>query len=208
VPIWKWEKDVLITSRSIVVALFMVMSTSLLIHALDKQTSVSPREQELADAREALKKNPHDPKAQEQYLNAFPHNYKEFVAFFVDGHNFSDGFDVIMLLASLAENHADELGKLLVELSRDAKWDADAPNYLQQVTTIYAGQHAKTFASLIKQLPPKDHANLITFLADKENHAAYTEYQEMIDRLRSIGQDRLAKEFEVAREKRVRQPHG
>ena len=198
----------MITRRSIVVALFVVMSTSLLIQAQDKQTSMSPRERELAEAWEALKKNPHDSKTQELYLNAFPHNYKEFVAFFVDGRNFSDGFDVIMLLPSLAENHADELGKLLIELGRDAKWDADAPNYLQDVTTVYAGQHAKTFASLINQLPPKDHSNLITFLADKENHAAYKEYQDVIDRLRSIGQDRLAKEFEVAREKRVRQPHG
>ena len=198
----------MITRRSIVVALFVVMSTSLLIQAQDKQTSMSPRERELAEAWAALKKNPHDSKTQELYLNAFPHNYKEFVAFFVDGRNFSDGFDVIMLLPSLAENHADELGKLLIELGRDAKWDADAPNYLQDVTTVYAGQHAKTFASLINQLPPKDHSNLITFLADKENHAAYKEYQDVIDRLRSIGQDRLAKEFEVAREKRVRQPHG
>jgi hypothetical protein len=184
------------------------MSASLLNQAQDKQTPLSSRVRELANAREALKKNPQDAKTQELYLNAFPQNYKEFVAFFVDGHNFSDGFDVIMILPSLAENHADELGKLLVGLSRDAKWDADAPNYLQYVTTLYAGQHAKTFASLVNQLPPRNHANLITFLADKENHTEYKEYQDMIDRLRGIGQDRLAKEFEVAREKRMRQLHG
>jgi hypothetical protein len=202
------RNNALITRRSILAVLFVVISTSMLISAQDKQASISPREHELVDAWEALKKNPHDSKTQEMYLNAFPQNYKEFVAFFVDDHNFSDGFDVIMVLPSLAENHADKLGKLLVELSRDAKWDADAPNYLQHVTTIYAGQHAKTFASLINQLPPKDHANLITFLADKENHTVYKEYQDLIERLRSIGQDRLAKEFEVARDSRVRQPHG
>jgi hypothetical protein len=188
-------------------AFFVLVSTSLLIHAQDKQASLPPREHELAAAWAALNKNPQDTKTQELYLKAFPHNYEEFVAFFVDGHNFSDGFDEIMILPSLAENHTDELGKLLVELGRNAKWDADAPNYLQHVTAVYAGQHTKTFVSLINQLPPKDHANLITFLADKENHAAYKEYQDLIDGLRSIGQDHLAKEFEVAREKRLRQPH-
>jgi hypothetical protein len=50
--------------------------------------------------------------------------------------------------------------------------------------------------------------SLVDFLADVENHSAYKDYQETIDHLKSLGQNRLANEFEVARKKRSQQPHG
>jgi hypothetical protein len=194
--------------RLIAGALFLMGSAQFLIHAQEKRPSLSIQERDLRDAWVELEKKPHDANAQGRYLNAFPHTYKEFLNFFVVGRNFSDGHEVILLLPSSAEKHQDELGKLLVNLGKDARWDADAPNYLQHITAVYAGQHADTFASLVNQLSVAERVNLITFLADAENHAAYPEYEDLINQLKILGQGRLAKEFEEARAERMRQPHG
>ena len=92
-------------------------------------------------------------------------------------------------------------------LAKDAHHDADAPNYLQQVTAVYAGQHPETFAALCKQLPPQKQTQVITFLADAEAYYSYPEYQAIIDGLKRIREDKLAMRFEEARTKRERQPH-
>ncbi len=88
-----------------------------------------------------------------------------------------DGVDFIRILPELAKNHDAEVGNLLVRLSKDAHWEGDAPSYLQLATATYAGQHTKTFVSVIDQLSPSEQGNLITFLADVQNHSAYGEYQ-------------------------------
>jgi len=109
-----------------------------------------------------------------------------------------------VVLPSLAKNHEIEVGRLVVRLSKTAQWDADAPNYLEHATVVYGVQRTKTFATLAQQLPTTGRANLINFLAHAENIAAYPEFQELIDHLKSLGQNELAKEFETARAARGR----
>ena len=94
-----------------------------------------------------------------------------------------------------------------MQLSKDSHYEADAPAYLQQATVDYARQHAKTFADLMKPLAANKQTQLIEFLADAENHAAYPQYQDLIDQLKTAGENDLARRFETAREERSKQPH-
>jgi hypothetical protein len=172
-----------------------------------QEKRLSDRARALSDALTELQKKPNDPVAQQRYLSAFPHDYKSFLQLFDLDQELCDGYDFISVLPSLAKNHRAEVGALLVGLSKDAHWEADAPNYLQNDTLTYAGQHTTTLVSIVDKLSSPDRVNFITFLADTEYHGAYKEYQELIDHLRALGQSRLAKEFEAARAKRKRQPH-
>ena len=192
--------------KTTVIVFLLLFTPPLSIHGQEKQLSTEGRR--LTDALVELQKKPNDLGAQERYLEAFPHDFKRFLELFDFRHELYDGHEYIDVLPLLAKNHEAELGTLLVKLSKDAHKDADAPSYLQSVTAVYAGQHTKTFVSLINQLPPSQHSNVITFLADVESHDVYKEYQDIIDRLKNLGENHLAKEFEVAREKRMRRPHG
>jgi hypothetical protein len=168
-------------------------------------TNPSAGARRLTNALTELQKSPADPAVQERYLKAFPQNYKDFLALFDLGRELYDGHEFILVLPSLAKNHEYEVGRLLVQLSKDAHWAGDAPNALEDATVVYADEHTKTFAALLQQLSAAERANLITFVAHAENFAVYTEYQTLINHLRDIGQADLAKEFEVAREKRMQQ---
>jgi hypothetical protein len=71
------------------------------------------------------------------------------------GHElYYNGYGFIDPLPSLGRQHPVELGQLLVGLSKDAHYEADAPAYLKHATVIYAVQHSQTFAKLLKRLPP------------------------------------------------------
>jgi hypothetical protein len=173
-------------------------------HPQDHQ--LSSRAHDLTQALAALRTSPADSQAQERYLKTFPHDYKESLNLFDDvDHELYDGHDFIDALSLTNEKHETELGKLLVGLAKDAHKDGDAPSYLQHLTAVYAGQHAKTFAELFSQLPPQKQTQLITFLADVEAHYSYHEYQAIIDALKRIGKDKFATRFERARTKREKQ---
>ena len=172
------------------------------------ENHLSDRARTLTSALTELQRQPDDPRLQLRYLDAFPHDYKSFLQLFDLDHDLYDGYDFISTLPSLANEHDAEVGTLLVGLSKDAHWEADAPSHLQQATVAYAGQRTATFVSLVEKLSSSERANLIKFLADVENHRSYKAYQQVIDNLRVLGQDKLAKEFEGARRKRMRQPHG
>jgi hypothetical protein len=154
-----------------------------------------------------LVNTPYDPSAQARYLELFPRTYNGFLQLFEPGQPLYDGHDYVEALSPLARTHEEEVGKLLVTLSKDAHYNADAPAYLQSATSLYGSQHTQAFLLLLKGLPASKQANLIAFLADVENHDAYPEYQIIIDHLKALGDAALAKKFELARAKRARQPH-
>jgi hypothetical protein len=175
------------------------------LHATAQDKQLSPKARELAQALAALRSSPNDSAAQERYLKAFPHDYRAFLNLFDLDHELYDGHDFVDALSLAGKGHEAELGNLLVGLAKDAHYDSDAPSYLQGLTAVYAGQHPKTFAELLKQLPFQKQAQLITFLADVEAHYSYPEYQAIIDGLKRIGEDKLAMRFEEARTNRERQ---
>ena len=186
--------------RAIAILCLVLVTLPLSIQAQRK--SLSPQARKLTDALSDLQKEPDDPDVQERYLKAFPQDYKSFLALFDLDRELYDGHEFIVVLPSLARNHEAEAGHLVVQLSKDAHWDADAPNYLKEATVAYGDEHTKIFAALLQQLPIAERANLISFLADTENFAAYPQYQAVIDHLKSLRQNNLAKEFETAKASR------
>lgn len=52
----------------------------------------------------------------------------------------------------------------------------------------------------------KEISKVIWYLADVENHDAYPEYKQIIENFKKIGETKLARQFEVAREKRMKMP--
>ncbi len=167
---------------------------------------LSRRADKLTRALAALQKAPDDPQVQETYLRAFPADYETFLELFDFGRELYDGHDFVVVLPALAKDHEREVGKLLVQLSKDAHYEADAPSSLQQATAAYGSQHTKAFAKLLKLLTTDRQHQLITFLADVESHPSYKEYQEIEDHLRALGEGSLADKFERARAKRRLQP--
>jgi hypothetical protein len=155
---------------------------------------------------EWLAARPDNSSIQERYLMAFPHTYKDFLGLFDYHRELYDGHDFISVLPSLAKHHETEVENLLVQLSKDAEKEADAPSYLQDVTAEYASRYTKTFTLLVNRLPGNERTLLIVFLSDVENFSVYPDYQTTIDHLKSLGHNHLAKEFEVARKKRSQRP--
>ena len=173
-----------------------------------QEKHLSPNGRKLKEAWAELQRKPNDPIIQKRYLAAFPHDYKSFLELFdLNRELYDDGHEYIDMLPTLARSHEREVGELLVQLGGDAHYDADAPSYLQHATSTYGSQHTQMFVRYLKSLPPGRQAQLIAFLADVENPAAYPEYQSIIDHLKSLGDSDVAHKFEVAREKRSSQSH-
>ncbi len=163
---------------------------------------LSLKAEKLTRVLDELQKTPDDPQVQEAYLRAFPGDYKSFLELFDFRRELYDGHDFIVVLPWLAKDHEAQVGKLLVQLSKDAHYEADAPSSLQDATAEYGSQHTKAFGELLKLLPPDKQDQLITFLADVESHSSYKEYQVIVDHLRALGDGALADKFERARRKR------
>ena len=189
--------------RPLIYLLLICLSTA----GSANQKTVSDAAQQLTLALTQVKKAPDDRNVQERYLEAFPQTYKSFLELFDLDHPLYDGRDYVETLYSLAGSHALEVGGLLVQLSKDAHYGGDAPSYLQNATATFGSQHIEIFLALLKQLPAGKQAHLITFLADVENHQAYQEYQLIIDHLKALDEQTVARKFEAARSKRSRQPH-
>lgn len=192
-------------TQTILWAFLALAICPVLVPAQEKR--LSPKAQKLTEAWAELQRAPNDPIVQGRYLDIFPHDYKSFQDLFDLDRELYSGYDFINVLPSLAKNHETEVGKLLVQLSKDAHYEADAPSYLQHATATYGSQYSKTFVGLLNLLSADKQAHLIAFLADVENHASYKEYQHIIDHLKALGEDGFAKKFEAAREKRTRQHH-
>ena len=172
-----------------------------------QREDLSARVTQLSNALAALKAAPDDRISQRRYLDAFPRTYKEYLLLFDYRQPLYDGHAYVVAISSLAGNYEQEVGSLLVNLSKDAHYDSDAPAYLQNATSIYAAEHTKTFSELLDKLPAEKQTNLIVFLADVENHDSYPEYQAAIDHLKAMGKTSLATKFETARTRRKKQPH-
>lgn len=155
-----------------------------------------------------LKANPNGRTAQHHYLKAFPRTYKKFQAYFGTGGALADGneCDYIFALSALQSHHVAEVGTLLVQLSKDAEAQGNAPSCLQNVMANYGSHYTRSFAGLLHRLSPQERGQLIDFLAELES-AKYLEYQGIIQNLKGLNEPELAKEFQQAQAERGRQSH-
>jgi len=194
--------------RAITLTLLLLVITSAGLAGVPKHRARSAGEA-LKAAFASLKAKPADRAAQTRYLKAFPHDYRGFLALFGAGGYLADGYqcDYIFALTTLQAHHSTEVGRLLVQLSKDAEYQADAPSCLQHVLAGYGSRYTKSFAGFLKELSAKERDQLITFLADSDADPV-PEYQRIIRNLKQLNEAELAKKFQQAQIDRARQPHG
>ena len=165
--------------------------------------------EKLKAAFASLKAAPNSRTAQHHYLKAFPRTYSKFQAYFGTGGALADGYecDYIFALSTLQSHHVEEVGALLVQLSKNAQYQANAPSCLQNVMAKYGNRYTKRFAGLLHQLSPQERSQLVAFLADA-GLAKGPEYQGILQNLKDLQETDLAKEFQQAQAERSRQTRG
>ena len=185
-------------------ALFLVALSSAI--AAGQPLPPAATAEKLKAAFTSLKANPNSRTAQHHYLKTFPHSYKRFQAYFGPGGALADGneCDYIFALSALQSHHVAEVGSQLVQLSKDAEYEGNAPSCLHTVMAKYGSRYTKRFAGLLHQLSTQERAQLINFLADVES-AHYPEYQAIIQNLKGLQETDLAKEFQQAQAERSKQ---
>jgi hypothetical protein len=185
-------------------ALFLVTLCSPSAVAKPLHRAQSP--EKLKAAFTGLKANPNSRIAQHHYLKAFPRTYKKFQAYFGAGGALADGneCDYIFALSALQGHHVAEIGSLVVQLSKDAESQGNAPSCLQNVMANYGSHYTKRFAGLLHQLSSQERGQLINFLAGVES-ANYPEYKAIIQNLKGLNEPKLAKEFQQAQAERSKQ---
>jgi hypothetical protein len=185
-------------------ALFLVTLCSSSAVAKPPHRAQSP--EKLKAAFTGLKANPNSRIAQHHYLKAFPRTYKKFQAYFGAGGALADGneCDYIFALSALQGHHVAEIGSLVVQLSKDAESQGNAPSCLQNVMANYGSHYTKRFAGLLHQLSSQERGQLINFLAGVES-TNYPEYKAIIQNLKGLNESELAKEFQQAQAERSKQ---
>jgi hypothetical protein len=189
-----------------IISLFLLSTSSAIAGAQPLRHAASA--ERLKVAFTSLKAAPTSRTAQHRYLKAFPQSYEKFQAYFGTGGALADGYecDYIFALSTLQSHHVAEVGSTLVQLSKDAEYQANAPSCLQNVMANYGSRFTKTFARLLHQLAPKERGQLIAFLADVEA-TNNPEYKGIIQNLKGLQETDLAKEFQQAQIGRSRQSH-
>jgi len=174
--------------RAITITFLLLAINLAAMGAARKSPAGSPAE-ELKTAFTQLKANPNDRAAQKRYLKAFPQDYRGFMALFGPGGSLADGYpcDYIFALSALQVHHSGQVGRLLVQLSKDAEYQADAPSCLQHVLANYGSRYTKSFAMFLHELSPRDRDQLITFLADIDTKVTSNlDYQHIIRNLKQL----------------------
>ena len=192
---------------AIYLALLLLAPTCSLAAGQPLSPAATPEKLKAAFA--SLKATPNSRAAQHHYLKAFPRTYTRFKAYFGTGGALADGYecDYIFALYTLQSHHVAEVGALLVQLSKNAQYQANAPSCLQNVMAKYGNHYTKRFAGLLHQLSPQERGQLITFLADA-GLSNSPEYRGILQNLKDLEETELAKEFQQAQAERSRQSHG
>jgi hypothetical protein len=117
-------RRIMVLKRLLIITCITAVSTAWSLPTPAKK--LSAKAQSLAAALAQLQNAPDDPQVQKRYLAAFPNSYQGFLELFDFKHELYDGHEYIKVLPGLAKNNEIAVGKLLVELSKDAHYDADA----------------------------------------------------------------------------------
>jgi hypothetical protein len=187
-----------------VIALFFSIASTAIAGAQPLRHTATP--ERLKAAFTSLKATPNSRTAQHHYLKVFPRTYKKFQAYFGASGALADGneCDYIFALSALQSHHVAEVGTLLVQLSKDAEYQGNAPSCLHNVMANYGSHFTKSFAVFLHQLSSQERGQLINFLADVES-AKYPEYQAIIQNLKGLQETELVKEFQQAQTERSKQ---
>jgi len=166
----------------------------------------SPQALNLLAALSDLRKNPGESKLQEHFLNLFPKDIKSYEDLFDrddDGELSAVYGEYLKTLVTLWEYREHEVGRLVVDLAKQASGNKEAIGNLRGLTVDFGNHHPEEFSRLLKHLSKEDRGHLIAFLADVEDHVTYPEYEDLILALQNLDENKLAEEFRRAKEKRM-----
>ncbi len=154
--------------------------------------------------------HPDDEKLKLKFINEFPKDFKTFLSIFHRNdfrELYANSHIYLDLLKHLSSEYPDKVVYLLLGLSRDAKWDADAPNYLQDILTEYIINHFGLFITPFKKLPIREQKNISVFLADVETIATYPEFKTILNLLKKHNETKLYEMFLNSKKERMRKGH-
>ena len=184
-----------------------LLSLTCVINKGFSQDSI-PGTKKVIAAYQLLIKNPGSTKAQLGYINAFPADKVIFMAVFEpdSSKQLSYNCDLyINAFVELAKRYPSRVISKSVAIGKDLVWEADATGVMQNGIMTLSVTYPDLFIKKLKTLTTGQQHNLITFLADVENHHAYPHYQQLIDILNQKKETALVTAFIDARTAREKE---
>jgi hypothetical protein len=167
--------------------------------------TLMPVASKLKTAYEKLLSDTGNNKLQERYIVAFPSDTKTFLNIF-QTKNFDqlyeNSYQYLELFEKCAPAFPKEVLSKCMEIDKNLIWDADAVGQLQQISVSLSVKYFTIFIAQYRTLSSKEQNGLINYYADIENYNAYSEYQDLIDKLNSVGQRDISNKLQNARTKR------
>jgi hypothetical protein len=182
------------------------IALALLLAAMSGEAAVSAQSARLEEMRKAAEASP-GTESEKAYLAAFPSSYSAFRATFY-GKNLDELYPThaehLQLLQKLQKKHPNEVLAIWLGVATGGKWDADALGYLQHQLAGWGAANTKAFAGVLNARAPGERRSIVRFVADVENHRAYSDYDLILKNLKALGFDELYKEFLAARTSRMK----
>ncbi len=185
--------------KAILIIPFLFFFKSLLSQAL------IPDAVKIKSAYELLVADTSNKKLQESFVAAFPSNTKSFLRVFQSKHFdqlYNESYNYLYLFEKCAATYPKEVLSKCINISKTLVWDADAVGQLQEITISLSVKYPIIFIIEYRTLSIVGQNGLISFYADIENFNTYPEFQELVDKLKSMGQLKIAQQLENAKEKR------
>lgn len=144
-----------------------------------------------------------DKESKMKFVAEFPNTFKKFLDIFqgddLQLQRFPQFYYAIgasfNVLGFIAEEYPDKSVDLLVSLSSEAKYDADAPWALHDIFIKFFIKHPDLTIPKIKQLNISKQKNIATFLADVEAIRTDQDYQSVLDILKNRNEKKLYNMF-------------
>ncbi|HSE01568.1 MAG TPA: hypothetical protein VLB72_12615 [Burkholderiales bacterium] len=182
------------------------LALALVLGATSGEAAVSAQSARLEQMRKAVKASP-SAESEKAYLAAFPSSYLAFRATFY-GENLDELYPThdehLQLLQELQRKYPNEVLAIWFGVAAGAKWDADALGILQHQLAGWGAANTKALAVALNARTPSQRRSIVRFLADVENHSAYSDYDLILKNLKVLGFDELYKEFLTARASRMK----
>ncbi len=172
---------------------------------------LSDRAKDILNKFEQLENNIDSDEIWNNYLKIFPSTNKDFKNIF-DPDDFSELYNnshqYILILENAPESLINEVINLIFNITKtNSPGCCDAWSYLNMITMIYANNSIQIFIKNLKKYNQQEIEQIIKFMADKEAIKFSKDFQNLVDKLKSIKEYKLAGEFEQAREKRASESH-
>lgn len=176
-----------------------------------KSQDIIKTSKELAIIKKNLVNNRSSIELQKKYIDKFQSNSKVFEDMFYNEKSLVFGKEVAysMELEGIIKIEPNKIGpKLLNIIANHSKNYLNRYNLggLKYPTLEYMYSYSNNFLLHFKNISKSERQKIIKYLADFETHITYVEYQQVIDKFKTLDPE-LAESLENARESRLEQDH-